>query len=98
METSTGDCTMKRLCVLWFALAVALTASPSFMCAADSDKVGSTRFIAYEGKQDWPTGEGASVIKDYAVPIYLGLPPKGYKVLGRIEDKRTEGVDVVGKA
>jgi len=31
------------------------------------------------------------------VPIYIGLPDKGYKVLGRISDKRDSGFDEVGR-
>jgi hypothetical protein len=38
------------------------------------------------------------VNKDYSVPIYLGLPDRHYKVVGRIYDKRQEGFDVVGRA
>jgi hypothetical protein len=58
-------------------------------------KTGETMVIAYEGKQSWPTGENAQVIKGYAVPIYIGLPAKRYTVVGRICDSRTSGVEVV---
>lgn len=61
-------------------------------------KTGDTTVVAYQGKQDWPTADGAEVIKDYAVPIYMGLPNKGYKVIGRIVDERQEGFRVVGRA
>lgn len=61
-------------------------------------KTGDTTFIAYEGSQSWPTGDSVDIVKDYAVPIYKGLPSKSYKVLGRIEDERQDGVDEVGKA
>jgi hypothetical protein len=69
-------------------------------CAADEKKpkVGDTSFMAYEGEQNWPTSQNAAVINDYAVPIYIGLPTKPYKVLGRIYDPRTEGIEVVGRA
>jgi hypothetical protein len=78
---------------LGFALAWAPAA-----IARDTDKemrVGDTAFIAYEGPQNWPDGRSAMVIKDYAVPIYRGLPDTGYRVLGRIYDKRTAGFDVI---
>ncbi len=80
-------------------LGIGLAWAPSVM-AKDADKemrVGDTAFIAYEGSQDWPDGKSAMVIKDYAVPIYLGLPGTGYQVLGRIYDKRTSGFDAVGR-
>ena len=64
----------------------------------DDTKVGDTAFTAYDGSQSWPTGSNSQVNKDYSIPIYLGLPDKSYKVIGRITDKREEGVDVVGKA
>ncbi len=63
---------------------------------AEETKVGDTGFIAYEGAQDWPTAKTAQIIKDYSIPIYMGLPDKSYKVLGRIYDKRTSGFDEVG--
>ena len=65
---------------------------------SDDTKVGDTKFTAYDASQSWPTGSKAQINKDYSVPIYIGLPDKGYKVVGRITDKRDEGVDVVGKA
>ncbi|MGA2140757.1 MAG: hypothetical protein ABSH14_18035 [Verrucomicrobiia bacterium] len=64
----------------------------------DETKVGDTAFIAYEGSQSWPTGTGSQVNKDYSIPIYIGLPDKSYKVLGRVYDKRTSGLGVVDHA
>ena len=64
----------------------------------EDTKVGDTAFTAYDGSQSWPTGTNAVVNKDYSIPIYVGLPNNSYKVLGRITDKRDEGVEVVGKA
>lgn len=80
-------------------LGLALAWAPSVM-AKDADKemrLGGTGFISYEGSQDWPDGRGALVIKDYAVPIYVGLPDMSYQVLGRIYDTRTSGFDAVGR-
>jgi hypothetical protein len=64
----------------------------------DETKVGDTAFMAYEGTQSWPTGTGSQVNKEYSIPIYIGLPDKSYKVLGRVYDKRTSGLGVVDHA
>jgi hypothetical protein len=66
--------------------------------AQDAKKFGDAVFLKYEGTQSWPTGDRAQSISDYAVPIYLGLPSKRYKVVGRIYDERTSGMGVVGRA
>jgi len=82
-------------------LAVALVMGlPPSVRARDGDKAfGDAHFIAYEGSfKKWPTGDKAQVIKDYAVPIYIELPDKRYKVLGRIYDPRRTGLGVVGRA
>ncbi len=63
----------------------------------DNEKTGGTSFRGYEGEQDWPTGKGAQVLREYSVPIYLGVPDKRFRVLGRIVDDRNDGVEVVGK-
>src|SRR5882724_6348097 len=65
---------------------------------SDDEKVGDAEFTAYDGSQSWPTGDKPQINKDYSIPIYIGLPDKSYKVIGRITDKRDEGVEVVGKA
>lgn len=59
---------------------------------------GDAQFIAYEGEQSWPTASSTETIGSAAVPIYIGLPTKRYKVLGRIYDSRTTGIGVVGRA
>jgi hypothetical protein len=67
--------------------------------AQDSGKkFGDAVFLKYEGTQSWPTGERAQVISDFAVPIYLGLPNKKYKLVGRIYDERTSGIGVMNRA
>jgi hypothetical protein len=44
-----------------------------------------TEFIAYSGaQQKWPTAPGAMVRQNLAVPVYYGLPPRPYTVLGEI--------------
>lgn len=66
--------------------------------AAEDKAFGDAHFIAYEGSvKSWPTGDAPQVIKDYAVPIYIGLPGKKYKVLGRICDPRKTGIGIVGR-
>ncbi len=81
--------------VLGFCVACSLNAT-----AKDNEetKVGDTAFTAYDGSQSWPTGTKAEINKDYSIPIYIGLPDKGYKVVGRITDKRDEGIEVMDKA
>jgi hypothetical protein len=61
-------------------------------------KFGDAKFLTFEGTQKWPTGDRAQIISDFSVPIYLGLPNKPYKVLGRVYDDRTTGIGVVGRA
>ncbi|MCG3147553.1 MAG: hypothetical protein PCFJNLEI_00993 [Verrucomicrobiae bacterium] len=44
---------------------------------------GLTSFLAYEGNQSkWPTSSSALTEVDFAIPAYLGLPAKPYRVLG----------------
>jgi hypothetical protein len=82
------------LCVAW---AIGATAKVK-KSDKDETKVGDTAFLAYEGSQSWPTGKGLEVNKDYSVPIYIGLPENGYKVLGRIYDTRKSGFGVMDRA
>lgn len=43
-------------------------------------------FTPYAGAQrSWPTGQGAFVATQYAVPAYYGLPPRPYTVLGYLD-------------
>jgi hypothetical protein len=90
---------MKRplLAVMLLALCTML---PRVTPAADQSDTsfGDAHFIAYEGEQSWPRASSTEAIESYAVPIYIGLPTKRYKVLGRIYDPRTTGLDVVGRA
>jgi hypothetical protein len=45
----------------------------------------TTEFLAYSGaQQNWPTAAGAMVDTKLAVPVYYGLPPRPYRVLGEI--------------
>src|SRR4030095_1144874 len=48
-------------------------------CAEDS------HFIAYQGaQQNWPTAPGSMVETKFAVPVYYGLPPRKYRVMGEL--------------
>ena len=61
-------------------------------------KFGDAKFLKFEGTQKWPTGDRAQIISDFSVPIYLTLPAKPYKVLGRVYDDRTTGIGVMNRA
>ena len=84
-------------------LAAALVAMLGFgavpACAQEADKkFGDAKFLKYEGTQRWPTGDRTQLISDFSVPIYLSLPSKPYKVLGRVYDDRTTGIGVMNRA
>lgn len=84
------------LCVVTLA---SLGLSASFGAEPPDKAFGDAHFIAYEGaQQSWPTHRHAQVIKDFAVPIYVGLPDKSYTIVGRIYDPRGDsGLGVVGR-
>jgi hypothetical protein len=86
--------------VTWVVtIAVVLAAGTGGAWAQDAGrKFNDAAFLRYEGVQNWPQGSGAQIISDFAVPIYLGLPARPYKVLGRIYDGRTSGIGVMGRA
>lgn len=84
---------------LGLCLAGVTVASAKDKARDSEDKVGDTAFSAYDGSQSWPTGKGGVVDKDYSIPIYIGLPDKHFKVIGRIYDKRDDsGFEAVGRA
>jgi len=42
-------------------------------------------FMPYTGaQQNWPTASGAIISTKYAVPVYRGLPPRPYIILGEV--------------
>jgi hypothetical protein len=85
--------------VLAAALVAVLACGAVSVSAQEAGKkFGDAKFLTFEGTQQWPTGDRAQVISDFSVPIYLGLPNKPYKVLGRVYDDRTTGIGVVGRA
>jgi len=76
-----------------------LTCGAGSALAQDSGKkFNDAAFMGYEGAQKWPTGTGAEIVSDFAVPIYFGLPNRPYKVLGRVYDDRTSGIGVMTRA
>jgi hypothetical protein len=74
-----------------------LATAVSPVLAQEGKKFGDVAFLRYEGTQSWPTGNSAQIISEFAVPIYLSLPNRRYKVLGRAYDDRI-GIGVVGRA
>src|SRR5436309_8795895 len=72
-----------KVCLLKLSLAGLIVAL--FGCATTytTQSKGFTGFIAYEGNQPkWPTSSSALTEVDFAIPVYLGLPAKSYRVLG----------------
>jgi hypothetical protein len=62
---------------------------------------GTTEFLPYLGaQQNWPTAAGAIVNTKLAVPVYYGLPPRPYTVLGEIATSKPQGwrLDVQSQA
>jgi hypothetical protein len=82
---------------LLLGIAIFLLAAPGLAQNANDPTFGDTRFMFYEGDQHWPTADSAEAISGFAVPIYVGLPTRPYKVLGRIYDPRATGIGVVGR-
>ena len=81
------------LAMAWTATTMAKDRKPD----KDETKVGDTAFLAYQGSDSWPTGKASEVNKEYSIPIYIGLPDQGYKVIGRVYDRRQSGFDVIGR-
>ena len=56
-----------------------------------TSSTGYTAFLAYEGKQsNWPQAPSVLTKVDFAVPAYLGLPSKPYRVIGLIVNDEPE--------
>ena len=85
--------------VLAAALVAVLVCGVASVSAQEAGKkFGDAKFLKYEGTQQWPTGDRGQIISDFSVPIYLTLPGKPYKVLGRVYDDRTTGIGVMTRA
>jgi hypothetical protein len=85
--------------VLTAALVAVLVCGAASVSAQEAGKkFGDAKFLKYEGTQKWPTGDRSQIISDFSVPIYLSLPNKSYKVLGRVYDDRTTGIGVMNRA
>ena len=81
------------------ALVAALVCGAGVASAQEAGKkFGDAKFLKYEGSQNWPTGDRTQLISDFSVPIYLSLPNKPYKVMGRVYDDRTTGIGVMNRA
>jgi hypothetical protein len=79
-------------------IALGLLVGTALAGESKEPKFGDTAFMAFTGKQErWPTAKNAQVIKEFSVPIYLGLPDEKYEILGRVYDGRTTGVGVIGR-
>jgi len=79
-------------------VAVLVCGAVSVSAQEAGKKFGDAKFLKYEGTQQWPMGDRAQIISDFSVPIYLTLPGKPYKVLGRVYDDRTTGIGVMNRA
>lgn len=77
----------QKLIFCSWSLIAALTIFLGTACKSPNTAydVGNTGFLAYEGNQtDWPTEESALVEREFLVPVYHGLPPQPYTVMGCI--------------
>jgi hypothetical protein len=86
--------------ILAWLLSCTLLVVPLWSAAEgeNESKFGDTRFIGYEGAQNWPVSNSSQIIKEFAVPIYIGLPTKRYRVLGRIVGTQNSGLGVMTRA
>ena len=76
---------LNRVCLL--VMTSGMLAAGLLGCATShtTTSTGYTAFLAFEGKQSsWPQAPSALTQVDFAVPAYLGLPPKPYRVIGLI--------------
>jgi hypothetical protein len=89
---------MKGLAVMLGLVALLAGSGVDARAQEAGKKFGDAKYLQYEGTHSWPTGDRAQMISDFSVPIYLGLPNKPYKILGRVYDDRTTGIGVVGRA
>jgi hypothetical protein len=89
---------MKTLTAVLGLLTILAWSGTAARAQESGKKFNDAAFLSYSGTQNWPTGDKAMLISDFAVPIYLGLPGKPYKVLGRVYDERTTGIGVMTRA
>lgn len=85
--------TTKRSRVFYFVLLGGMLAAGLSGCATPhtTSSTGYTAFLAFEGKQsNWPQAPSVLTKMDFAVPAYLGLPPKSYRVIGLIVNDEPE--------
>ena len=89
---------MKTLVGMLGLMAILACSDVAARAQEPGKKFHDAAFLRYEGAQNWPTGDRAQIISDFAVPIYLSLPGKPYTVLGRVYDERTTGIGVMTRA
>jgi hypothetical protein len=85
--------TTKRSRVFYFVLLGGMLAAVLLGCATPhtTSSTGYTGFLVFEGKQsNWPQAPSVLTKMDFAVPAYLGLPPKSYRVIGLIVNDEPE--------
>jgi hypothetical protein len=67
---------------LWVVL-IGVTGLLGCVTPHTTSSEGFTGFLAYEGSQSgWPRAASALMKSDFAVPAYLGLPSRPYRVIG----------------
>lgn len=67
----------------WLLIIAALAGWMGCATPHTTSSPGFTDFLAFEGTQaSWPRATSSLVKSDFAVPAYLGLPSKPYRVIG----------------
>jgi hypothetical protein len=87
---------MRFRAYLLFVALVAAVAVPAH--SEDATKFNDARYVSFEAPFEGYTGKNAELIKEFAVPIYIGIPDHPYSVFGRVYDSRNSGVSMLGKA
>lgn len=52
----------------------------------------TVEFTPYEGDREWKTSPGSFVDRKHGLPIYKGLPPRPYRVIGFIATTSGRGL------
>ena len=84
---------MSMKAVLPRLLLTGLLACSVFGCATPhtTRSTGFTGFLAFEGTQlNWPRASSSLIKADFAVPAYLGLPSRSYRVIGFVVNTEPE--------
>ena len=82
---------LNRVCLLVMTSGMMAAGLLGCATAHTTSSTGYTAFLAFEGKQSsWPQAASALTEVDFAVPVYLGLPPRAYQVIGLIVNDEPE--------